>query len=45
MVSCPPIPENLDVVIKVPDYEVEKWIKNGEIEAIILSTACWRGYI
>jgi hypothetical protein len=45
MAFCPPIPENLDTIIKIPDDEVEKKIINGEIENIIFSTACWRGYI
>ena len=45
MAFCPPIPENLETIIKVSDDEVEKQIENGEIEAIILSTACWRDYI
>jgi len=45
MAFCPPIPENLSTIIKIPDEVVEKKIINGEIENIIFSTACWRGYI
>ena len=45
MAFCPPIPENLNTIIKIPDKDVEKQIINGEIENIIFSTACWRGYI
>jgi hypothetical protein len=45
MAFCPPIPETLDTVIKLSDDEVEKQIKNGEIDDDIFSTACWRDYI
>ena len=45
MVSCPPMPEDIDTIIKISDDEIVKQIINGEIENIIFSTACWRGYI
>lgn len=42
---CPPIPDNPDIITKLPEEEVYKAIKAGEIGGIIGSTACWRGYI
>ena len=45
MVSCPPMPEDIDTIIKISDDEIVKQIINGEIENIIFSTACWRRYI
>ena len=45
LACCPPIPENLDTIIKISDDDVEKQIINGKIDIIVQSTACWRGYI
>jgi len=45
MAFCPLIPEHLDSIIKVSDDDVTQQIIRGKIKDIILSTACWRGYI
>ena len=42
---CPPIPNSPDIITKISEEEFHKAIKAGEIDGIISSTACWRGYI
>lgn len=42
---CPPIPNSPDIITKISKEEFHKAVKAGEIDGIISSTACWRGYI
>ena len=44
MAFCPPIPEHLDTIIKIPDDEVVKQIFNDRFDNIIFSTTRCRGY-
>ena len=44
MAFCPPIPEFLDTIIKIPHDDMVKQIINGSVDNIISSITCWSGY-
>lgn len=44
LATCPHFPEDHPRIIKVPEAELLRMVEDDEL-GIVLSTACWRGYI
>lgn len=45
MTFCPPLPDDLGIITQLTREEFLEGRKSGQINQIVGSTACWRGYI